>query len=236
MVGPLNKKVMKNKNSYRIAGIAGILSAVLYLLSIIGLQTYISVDLQDTNNFVLNIVESHNMMLVYGWPGLFATILILPLSNILAQEAKRQFIAKQLIQLVIIGLSFILVAYMFHLAFIYFFAPTFINLKSVDQTMFGIVFKNMVGLQDIFWLVGDFIAFLGIALLMSLNLSSDVFPKWLLYGGIIACFVASLGSLSFIPSFKTIPGLSFMFIAGFSGFTVWELIASVYLIKFKNLI
>ena len=69
---------MENPSFSRFAGIAALLSAVLYLLSIVGMQVYLAESLDDVATFTQNMVDSNLMMLLYGWPGLIATVLIIP--------------------------------------------------------------------------------------------------------------------------------------------------------------
>lgn len=223
---------MKNKQSLRLAGIAGILSAILFILSIIGLQYFLAADLNDVSAFTQNMMDSHNMMLLYGWPGLFATLLIIPLIYALHQSNESsKFVSKMVFLIVVIGLCFVLIGYIFHLALTYFHAPAYQTLNVEQQATFGAVFKTTIGLQDMFWLSGDLFSFLGIAFLMYLGLKEGFFPKWMLIFGLVAGVLAATGSVSFIPAFKKIPGLSFLFIGGFSLFALWEIAAGIFLIK-----
>ena len=226
---------MENSSFQKLAGISGILSAVLYILSIIGLQYYISASISDMEAFTQNIVDSHLMMMLYGWPGIVATILIFPLvyhfhrNNQLSSELSKMFFIKTGI-----GLILIVIAYLFHLALTYFHAPMFLELDSSQQAIFSVVIESTVGLQDMFWLGGDLFAFLGIGLILLLGLQEGNYPSWATWLGISAGFLAAIGSFSFIPAFKTVPGLSFLFIAGFSLFAIWEIIAGVLILKAKR--
>jgi hypothetical protein len=169
---------MNKKKDYLIAGVAGIASAFLYVLSIIGLQYYISANLENVSAFTQNMNDSHGMMLLYGWPGIIATLLIVPLIYILYKTNKSSvFISKMFYTTTLIGLCFILVGYLFHLALTYFYAPAFQQLDAAQQSNFGAVFKTTIGLQDMFWLSGDLFSFLSIACLMFLGLKEDVFPR-----------------------------------------------------------
>jgi len=223
---------MKTRSFYKTAGIAGISSAILYILSIIGLQAYLASSMDNMTAFTQNIIDSHTMMLLYGWPGIIATLLILPLMYVFYKLNKTsKHISKIVFLITLLGLCFIIIAYLFHLAFTYFYAPIHHTLEGDQHELYGVIIKSTVGLQDMFWLSGDIFAFLGIAIILMLNLKEQIFPKWVLFFGILAGILASIGSVSFIPAFKHIPGLSFIFIGGFSLFTIWEIIASVYLIR-----
>ena len=224
---------MKNLSTTQFTGITAIVSAVLYLLSIIGLQYYISVDLGDIAAFANNMKEHHHLMLMYGWPGLFATVFILPLVLYIYLKDSTSFLGKNLFIITIIGLIFIAIAYLFHLALTYFYAPSIAIFGLQDNPATHYVFKNLIGLQDMFWLAGDLFAFLGIALLMWLNRNNLGLPSWLIIFGVVACILASAGSFSFIPAFKKVIGLSFIFIGGFALFTVWEIIAGILFIQKK---
>ena len=131
----------------------------------------------------------------------------------------------------LIGLCFVLVGYIFHLALTYFHAPMYLELTPDQQPLFGALIKSTIGLKDMFWLSGDLLSFYGIAILLILGLKERVFPKWFLLMGAVAGILAASGSISFIPAFKHVPGLSFMFIGGFSVFAIWEVIAGVLLLK-----
>lgn len=223
---------MKNQSFTKIAALSGIGSAVLYIVSIIGLQAYIAVSLDDIEQFVQNMADNHQMMLLYGWPGLIATILILPLIYTFYQSNRSTVnLSKMILIATLSGLLLIIIAYLFHLALTYFYGPIFQSLDGQDQTSFGIVFRATIGLQDMFWLGGDLLAFLGIGLLLLLGLKEGKFPKWFLILGALSGLMAAAGSISFIPAFKHVPGLGLVFIAGFSLFAIWEILAGVYLLR-----
>ncbi len=225
---------MNQISNYRFAGLSGLLSGILYILSIIGLQSYISADLENVSAFTRNMMDSPTMMLLYGWPGLLATLLIIPVLILLSQnERGNNFLNRSVFLITAIGLSFILVGYLFHLALNYFYAPAFQALDRTQQSIFAIVFKTTIGLQDMFWLLGDLFAFLGIGALMILHSKKDLFPNWLMIFGTTASGLAALGSISFIPAFKSVPGLSILFIMGFALFTLWEMVAGVILLRYK---
>lgn len=223
---------METRSFYYTAGIAGIGSAILYLLSIIGLQAYLASSMDNMTAFTQNIIDSHSMMLLYGWPGIIATLLILPLMYTFYMLNKTSKHISRIVFLVtLLGLCFIIIAYLFHLAFTYFYAPIHHTLEGQQHVLYGIIIKSTVGLQDMFWLSGDIFAFLGIAIILWLNFREQLFPKWVLLFGILSGVLAAFGSFSFIPAFKHLTWLSFTFIGGFSLFTIWEIIASIILIK-----
>ena len=225
---------MKELSSSQFVGITAIISAALYILSIIGLQYYISSDLNQVPAFAQNMVDNHSMMLIYGWPGFIATILILPLVFYIYLKNAKSFYGRNVLTVTLIGLSFIMIAYLFHLALTYFYAPSLLTMDENSKVVTSYIFKNLIGLQDMFWLGGDLLAFMGIALLTAANKRNLKFPGWLVGFGILACILASLGSFSFIPAFKKVPGLSFLFIGGFALFTIWEIIIGIYLLKKKQ--
>ena len=224
---------MKNQSSFnKLAGMAGITSALLFIVSIIGMQAYMASSLDDISAFTQNMNDSHNMMLLYGWPGIIATLLIIPLIYAFYKKNKSTVaISKMLFLMTVIGLCFILVGYLFHLALTYFHAPMYHELAVEEQATFAALIKSTIGLQDMFWLAGDLFSFLGIACLLLMGIRENIFPKWFLFMGILASVLAAVGSVSFIPAYKYVPGLSFSFIGGFSVFAVWETIAGVFLIK-----
>lgn len=226
---------MKNLIFNRMAGFAGIASALLFIISIIGMQSYLASDLADMDAFTQNMVDAHYLMLLYGWPGLLATVLIIPLVYYFYKaNSSTSTPSKLLFLITVIGLCFILVGYLFHLALTYFHAPMYQEIPLAQQTSFSLLIKSTIGLQDMFWLSGDLFSFLGIAGLLSLNLRERQFPRWFLLLGVLSGISAALGSFGFIPAFKQFSILSLMFIGGFSLFAVWEITAGVLLIKQKN--
>ncbi len=223
---------MKSSQFNYYAGVAGITSALLFIVSIIGMQSYLATPLDDVLAFTQNMNDSHAMMLIYGWPGFIATILIIPLIYVFYKGVQAYAeISRILLVIIIIGLSFILVGYLFHLALTYFYAPIHHDMLPVQQITFEYIVKSTIGLQDMFWLSGDLLSFLGIAILLLLNLKQDQFPRWFLITGAIAGFFAAMGSIAFIPAFKHVPGLSTMFISGFSVFAIWEIVGGIILLK-----
>jgi len=226
---------MNNLPFYQWAGISGILSAVLFIISIIGMQFFLAGDIHNMENFTENMMDNHSMMLMYGWPGLVATSLILPLVYAFFRLNKSKLQESRVVfVLTIIGLCFIFIGYLFHLALTYFHAPIYQRIGADNKEFFGLLIESTIGLQDMFWLSGDLLSFLGIGGILFLGWSEDVLPKWLLLIGALASIVAAMGSVSFIPAFKPVPGLSFLFIAGFSVFAIWEIIAGIYLIRYQD--
>lgn len=226
---------MENSFFNRFAGIAGISSAFLFILSIVGMQFYLASSLDDMSAFTQNMIDSHFMMLLYGWPGLLATLLIIPLVYAFYMGNKSSAsISRMIFLLTVIGLAFILVGYLFHLALTYFHAPMYQEIESTQQASFGFLIKSTIGLQDMFWLSGDLFSFLGIAMLLLLAVKEANFSKWFLLMGATAGVLAAVGSFAFIPAFKHVAGLSFLFIGGFSIFAIWEIIAGVFLIRLAN--
>ncbi len=215
----------------RFAGIAAVLSATLYLISISGMLVYFEGDLSQPFLFASHIVEHSVMMLVYGWPGIVATVLIFPILLSL-NEAKGYESYFRFIKIIsLIGLSFVLIGYLFQLALTYYITPIMVNNPS-EQEEFGLFIQGVIGVQDMFWLNGDLLSFLGIGILLLLGLKNGQFPVWLSILGFIAGFSAAIGSFSFIPELKT-SILGYFFLGGFSLFAMWEIIAGIYLFQSK---
>ena len=221
---------MSNQSFIKFSGMAAILSALLFITSIVGMQYYLAGDLADLELFIQNMNQSHGMMLLYGWPGFVATLLILPLVQAinLRNMEMRQF-SESIYTVTVLGLGFILIGYMFHLALTYFHAPLY---EGVSGSMdVDYLIKTTIGVQDMFWLAGDLLSFLGIALLTWIGLKDGYLPKWLVVWGTLAGVMAAIGSFGFIPAFKSIAGLSLTFIAGFSLFAIWEIVVGAYFIR-----
>ena len=223
---------MENQSFYSFAGFAGILSAILYIVSIIGMQAYLASNLDDMAAFTQNMIDSQFMMLLYGWPGLVATLLIFPLVLVIHKlNVAYSLFSRTIFLITVTGLSFIIVGYLFHLALTYFHAPVYQALDLIQQRAFDPVIHTTIGLQDMFWLSGDLFSFLGISVLLLLGVREKVFPGWFYFVVIIASLFAAVGSFGFIPAFKQIPALCLIFIGGFSAFAIWEIIAGLLLIR-----
>ena len=223
---------MNEKYFHYTAGWLSILSAGLYILSIMGLNRYVSVGLDSMEVFAQNMRDEESWMLFYGWPGFLATIFIFPMVYILHQQSSiRKTLSKIVLSLSYIGLVFVLVGYLFHLAFTYFHIPIYFELTNDGREIFGAVIKSTIGLQDMFWLSGDLLAFLGIATLLALNLQKKSFPWWIALLGVVAGCSAAIGSFSFLPPYKTVSTLSFLFMAGFTVFAIWEIVFGIFLLS-----
>jgi len=225
---------MKHLSFNRFAGVSGILSALLYIVSIVGMQYYMALDHSSMDAMTQGMQDNHIMMLLYGWPGIIATILILPLVYAFHRfnQAQNEY-SKLALLMTTIGLCFVLIGYLFHLALTYFHAPIYQTLDAIQRVSFGSLISATIGVQDMFWLSGDLFAFLGIALLLILNLGEKSFPKWLVLMCAIAGLLAAVGSFGFIPAFKE-SGISFLFIGGFSVFAIWEVLIGLRLFKTNN--
>ena len=205
------------------------------MISIIGMQFYLAGSLENVQAFAQNMVTHHTMMLLYGWPGLIATMAIIPVVYFLyKRDSKVAVQAKLAFAITLVGLTFIIVGYMFHLALTYFHAPLFPRSNEENSYALEYVFKTTIGLQDMFWLCGDLFAFLGIACIIILGAKESVIPKHLNFIGIFASLLASIGSFGFIPAFKSYTLLSLMFISGFSLFALWEIWLGILLIRGKG--
>ena len=173
-------------------------------------------------------------MLLYGWPGLVATILMLPLFYI---SHKRNKVLKEISSVVfnisLIGIVFVSVGYLFHLALTYFHVPIYQSLSPEQQYAFNATIPATIGLQDMFWISGDLFAFLGIAGLLVLNWKDALTPKWLILLVIISGVSAAIGSFSFIPAFKTNMVLGMLFMIGFAVYAFWQILMGIYLIRTK---
>ncbi|MDU8886243.1 DUF4386 family protein [Yeosuana sp. MJ-SS3] len=218
----------------RIVGFSSIGSALLFVVSIVGMQFYISGNLEDVSSFIQNMLNNNGMMLLYGWPGLTATMLMIPLFYYVHKiNEKNKSLSKSFLIMSLIGVVFVLIAYLFHLAFTYFHAPIYQQLGPNEQLAFNGVFKSMVGIQDMFWLGGDIFAFLGIAFLAILSLKERILPKWMIIWVAIAGISAAVGSFNFLPVYKPNPVLEAMFMGGFLLFTLWEIMIGILLIRNK---
>ena len=64
---------MQTNSFNKFAGWSAILSALLFMLSIIGMMQYLEGNLEVVASFLKNMVDHKGTMLLYGWPGLLAT-------------------------------------------------------------------------------------------------------------------------------------------------------------------
>ncbi len=223
---------MNQSNFIKNAGIGGIISALLFIISIVGMQYFIEGDIKDMTEFTRNMNDAHVMMLIYGWPGMIATLFIMPLTYVFHKFNKSSAETSKVIFLVtVIGLTFILIGYLFQLALTYFHAPIYHEIDVSQQEAFGILIRSTIGLQDMFWLGGDLLSFLGIAFILLLGFKENIYPKWFLMMGAMAGTLAALGSFGFIPYFKQYHFLGLAFIGGFSVFAIWEIIAGYLMIR-----
>ena len=220
-----------NSRTQDLIAYATILSAILYGISIAGLQVYISQSLEDMAAFVQNMNDSHSMMLLYGWPGIIATALIFPIIDYLYRASNQDVFARLIYVLIIIGLSFVLIAYMFHLGLTYFHTPFYLESSGAGRESMEWIIRTTIGLQDMFWLLGDILSFGGIAVLLLYQLRSGRIPAWLIITGVLAGISAALGSIGFIPAFKQSAVLGYLFIGGFSLFAAWEVLTGVTLLR-----
>lgn len=226
---------MKTNSFNRLAGWSAIVSAILFGLSIVGMLQYLEGDLGKVPVFLENMTEHKGMMLLYGWPGLAATVLMIPLfyaSHL--RNTSRVQISNSIFLMSLIGIVFVLIGYLFHLAFTYFHAPIYRTLDAVQQSAFNAVFQTNVGIQDMFWLSGDLFAFLGIALLVMFNWKETNTPKWLIIWVAISGLSAAIGSFSFIPAYKNSMVLGLMFLIGFSLYALWQIFMGINLLRSKK--
>lgn len=223
---------MKNLSFNQFAGITAIFSAFLYIVSIVGMQFYLAEETTNMTSFVSNMNENSQMMLTYGWPGLFATLFIIPIVLSIHQLNQRfKHYSRFAYIITMTGLTFVMVGYMMHLALTYFHTTIYAN-NPEHHEIIGIIIKTTIGVQDLFWLTGDLFAFLGIALLALLGWKEGYLSRTLAITGTIAGLLASIGSFGFIPSIKP-TGLGFVFIIGFSIFAIWEVILGIRMLSRK---
>lgn len=223
---------METQNFNKITGWSSILSALLFITSIVGMQFYLLGDLSDVSGFLQNMTDNMGMMYLYGWPGFLATILMIPLFYWVHNNNKsNQLLSKSFLIMSAFGIGFVLIAYLFQLTFAYFHAPIYSGLSPDQQLAFDPVFKTTVGIQDLFWLGGDLLAFLGIACLALVTLREKNIKKWLIIMVAVGGVSAAIGSFNFLPVFKPNPVLEAMFMGGFLVFALWEIIFGIKLLK-----
>ena len=221
---------MQDTTFIRATGIATVLSALLYVMSIVGLQYYIAEDMANMSAFTANMLENHGMMLLYGWPGIIATLLIFPLAYYLAEtKSSLLHFKRMLLFITTTGLLLITIAYLVHLALTYYHAPMFHNIDQELRAGFALEIESLIRFQDMLWLVGDILAFGGIAITLLIQIPQRVLPWQMIVPGALAALVAATGSLSLIPAFKGLGWLGWSFIGGFSAFAIWQIITGLWL-------
>ncbi len=228
---------MQTSSFNRFAGWSAIVSAALYIISIIGMMQYLEGNLEVVPSFLKNMTENKSSMLIYGWPGLLATIFMIPLfyaSHL--KNSSKIHLSKAVFLMSLIGIAFVLIGYLFHLAFTYFHAPIYRSLDTSQQLAFDAVLQTNIGIQDMFWLSGDLFAFSGIALLVLLHWKTTNTPKWLIIWVVLSGTAASIGSFSFIPAYKSNLVLGLMFLVGFSLYAIWQILMGIHLIKSRQVV
>ena len=120
---------------------------------------------------------------------------------------------------------------MFHLAFTYFHAPIYQTMEASQQLAFDAVFQTNIGIQDMFWLTGDLLAFTGISGIVLLHWKNRSTPRWMILWVVITGLTAAIGSFSFLPEFKSNMILGLMFMAGFGVYAVWQIVIGISLLR-----
>ena len=221
---------MSLNNYNKTVAISAILSAILYGLSIIGLQVYISADLHDMDAFASNIVDNKQLMLMYGWPGIIATMFILPLVyQLTVKNESNRHLARVVAVITGFGLFLVILAYLIHLALVYFHAPIYLSSAEELQPALATMIETTIGVQDMMWIGGDVMAFGGIAALLVLRIKANN-VVWVNVLGIASGILAAFGSFSFIPEYKSIGWLGLMFMGGFVLFALWEILTGIILL------
>lgn len=193
---------MSKKSFYKLALISAVVSAVSWIVFVIG-QTSLPATsgISDPLEFFNVLQDARSTFLMYGWGGIFGTLLSIPfiLAFYVAMKDTSPMVLLSTIT-ALVGAVFTSLGFFKPLTLAYIHLPYALEASAEALPMIRIAAKVAVDVYEVPWALGSFLLFgLGFGLLGYLGLRSATGPKWLNIAGILAGLTGIVWLTVFLP-------------------------------------
>jgi len=198
---------MTNKGFYKLALMAAILSAVSWIVFILGSMSKPALsEISDPLKFFQAIQDSRVAWLMYGWGGVFGTLLSIPYIIAFYNEMKDSGPEILLSMIVsVIGATLATFGFFSPLTSLYYYLPVGLVANPEYLPIFKVAADVAVEVYEAPWFVGSFLIFgLGFGLLSYFALRTSTGPKWLNIVGILAGLTGIIWLENYLPFLEPI--------------------------------
>jgi hypothetical protein len=193
---------MSKEGLYKVALVAAILSAVSWIIFILGGMSSPELsEISDPQQFFKTIQDTKLVWIMYGWGGIFGTLLSIP--YIIAFY----YAIKDTAPMILLAMTFALVGavltifgFFSPLTTVYFYLPLGLVTNPELLPIFKAAAEVAVQVFEVPWALGSFLIFgLGYGLIAYYGLRTSTGPKWLNIVGILAGLTGIVWLAVFLP-------------------------------------
>jgi len=198
---------MSNRSFLKVALVAAILSAVSWIIFILGGMSKPALSvISDPKQYYQAIQDTRTVWLMYGWGGIFGTLLCVPyiIAFYYAMKDTGPVILMSMV-IALIGAILTLFGFFSPLTTVYFYLPNGLVASPEALPVIKAAGEIAVEVFELPWLFGSFLIFgLGFALIAYTGLRTSTGPKWLNIVGILAGLTGIVWLESFLPFLQPI--------------------------------
>ncbi|MBW1814743.1 MAG: hypothetical protein JRJ39_14050 [Deltaproteobacteria bacterium] len=198
---------MTNKSFYKVALLAAILSAVSWIAFILGGMSKPALsEISDPRQFFQTIQDTRTVWLMYGWGGIFGTLLSVPyvIAFYYAMKDTGPGILLSIV-IALIGATLTLFGFFSPLTTLYYYLPVGLVATPESLPVFKAAAEVAVQVFEAPWFVGSFLIFgLGFGLIAYFGLRTSTGPNWLNVVGILAGLAGIIWLENFLPFLEPI--------------------------------
>jgi len=198
---------MSKKAFYKLALVAAILSAVSWVVFILGQMSAPPLsEIADPRQFFQAIQDSRIAWLMYGWGGIFGTLLSIPylIAFYTALKDTGPFVLLSMI-FGVVGATLATFGFFSPLTTLYYYLPVGLALPAENLSVFKEAAEVAVQVFEAPWFVGSFLMFgLSFGLTAYLGLRTSTGPRWINIVGILAGATGIIWLENYLPFLEPI--------------------------------
>jgi len=226
---------MSKKSFYKGALVAAILSAVSWIVFILGSMSKPALsEISDPLQFFQTIQDTRLVWIMYGWGGIFGTLLSIPyiIAFYYAMKDTGPVILMSMI-IALIGVVLTIFGFFSPLTTIYFYVPLGLVANPESLPIFKAAAELAVQVFEGPWFLGSFLIFsLGFGLIAYLGWRTSTGPKWLNVLGMLAGLTGIVWLAVFLPFLE--PMGVFLRLSNILLIFVWSIGLSTSLVRQKE--
>jgi len=226
---------MPKTSFYKAALVAAILSAVSWIVYIVGGMSLPAMsEISDPLQFFQTIQDTRPAWLMYGWSGIFGTLLSIPyiIAFYYAMKDNGPVILLSMI-IALIGAALTIFGFFSPLTLVYFYVPLGLEASPESLPLFKAAAQVAVEVFEMPWLFGSFLIFgFGFALIAYYGWRTSTGPKWLNVVGMLAGLAGVVWLETFLPFLQPIGVI--LRLSNILLIFVWSIGLSIVLVRQKE--